>query len=228
MQRTSSSSSWATYPDRRVPEQMLRDAALVYLDRGVLPEVLVVVLHPKGNVRVPDHLELASPAGWANWRASWRVVEIWTLAADLLATRDPGLMPWALIAAWDGPPETLFRAARQVVEERAKPDERPVLLSVMQVLAGLWYDDANLFAILGGEKTMIESPVLQRFVAKQIALKLHETIIHLLKDRFGVVPADVEEAVRRVQEGDRLDELNRKAALSADLDAFRRGLSALP
>src|SRR5215472_12820370 len=42
----------ATYPDRRLLEQVLRDTALVYLDRRVLPEVLTLVLHPKGQLRI--------------------------------------------------------------------------------------------------------------------------------------------------------------------------------
>src|SRR5262245_17435879 len=42
----------ATYPEERVREQVLRDALLVYLSRRVLPEVLTVVLRPKGNLRL--------------------------------------------------------------------------------------------------------------------------------------------------------------------------------
>jgi hypothetical protein len=218
----------STYPDRRVPEQLLRDAALVYLDRGVLPEVLVVVLHPKGNVRVPDHIDLSSPGGWANWRASWRVVEVWTLpAADLIATREPGLMPWAILAEWDGPPEALFRACREVVDERANSDERPVLLTVMQVLARLWYNDAGLFAILGGRQAMIESPLLEEITAEFVAEAMHKTTLNVLGDRFGTVPADLETAVRGIQGADRLDRLTRLAARAADLVAFRRDLAAL-
>src|SRR4051794_40004600 len=38
----------ATYPEARVAQQALHDMALVLLDRGVLPEMLVLVLHPKG------------------------------------------------------------------------------------------------------------------------------------------------------------------------------------
>ncbi len=41
-----------TYPDQRVHEQLLRDLILVYADRRVLPEVLILVLHPKGNLQV--------------------------------------------------------------------------------------------------------------------------------------------------------------------------------
>ena len=41
----------ATYPDRRVNDQMLRDALIVFLDRGVLPEMLTLVLCPGATCR---------------------------------------------------------------------------------------------------------------------------------------------------------------------------------
>jgi hypothetical protein len=64
----------ATYPDRRVAEQIVRDTMLVYLDRGVLPETLVVVLCPKGNARVEEEVELRSPRGWTRNLTGIRVV----------------------------------------------------------------------------------------------------------------------------------------------------------
>lgn len=69
----------ATYPDQRVLEQVLRNMTLVYLDRRVLPEVLVLVLHPKGNVAADNSQELQSPLGWTRWQANWRVVRLWTI-----------------------------------------------------------------------------------------------------------------------------------------------------
>jgi hypothetical protein len=218
----------STYPDRRVPEQLLGDAALVYLDRGVLPEVLALVLHPKGNVRVDGQIDLRSPGGWTRWQASWHVVELWTLpAADLLATGDPGLAPWALLAHWDGPPEVLFRQGRAVVDEQARPEERPVLLTVMQVLASLRYDNEGLFAILGGKQVVIESNYIGRIIAEQVALKTHRIILNLIRDQLGDVPSDIEAAVRTIQDDERLDRVTLLAARAADYEEFRRGLSAL-
>jgi hypothetical protein len=40
----------ATYPEASVAHQLLADAAMVYLDRKVLPEVVVLFLHRGGNV----------------------------------------------------------------------------------------------------------------------------------------------------------------------------------
>ena len=54
----------ATYPDARVPSQAVRDAVLGLLERNVLPEVLVVFLHEKGNVPAADSIELRSRKGF--------------------------------------------------------------------------------------------------------------------------------------------------------------------
>jgi hypothetical protein len=86
----------ATYPEARVQEQALRDAAIVLLDRRVVPEVILLVLHPKGNLHVQDSHEATSRRGRTGLRGRWTVVELWTLSAEqLLATQDIGLVPWA-------------------------------------------------------------------------------------------------------------------------------------
>src|SRR5271156_819371 len=44
----------ASYPDARVPSQAARDAAIIFLQRGIVPELIVLFLHEKGNVAAAD------------------------------------------------------------------------------------------------------------------------------------------------------------------------------
>jgi len=44
--------------------------------------------------------------------------------------------------------------------------EHENMLAVTQILAGLRYNDPRLFELLGGREVVIESPVLQEFVAE--------------------------------------------------------------
>jgi hypothetical protein len=53
----------ATYPDRKIAEQLLDDVLLVNLDQRVVPEVIVLVLSPKGQLTVPASVELSSGLG---------------------------------------------------------------------------------------------------------------------------------------------------------------------
>ena len=51
------------YPELRAAEQALRDLLLVYLVRNEVPNVLVLVLRPKGQLHVPDHARRPSSDG---------------------------------------------------------------------------------------------------------------------------------------------------------------------
>lgn len=212
----------ATYPDARVIEQAVRDTLLVYLDRRVLPEVVVLVLHPKGNLGVAESCELRSRLGWTGLRMDWRVVNLWDVPAEqLLATGDLGTVPWVPLTKFDGPAGPVLEECRRRIDRQAPPEQRENLLAVIQVLVGLRYDDQALTAIFGGESAMIESPVLLRFMAK----RRHNDILVALVSRFGPAPADIESALRAIIDEDRLDNLMERAAYCPDLDAFRRDLT---
>jgi hypothetical protein len=84
----------ATDPDARVPSQAVRDVALIYLERGILPEVLVLFLREKGNVPAADSVELISQRGFTKLNLSWRAIKLWEIPAeDLLEMDDVGLLP---------------------------------------------------------------------------------------------------------------------------------------
>ncbi len=63
----------ATYAELRAAEQALCDLLLVYLVRGEVPNVLVLVLRPKGQLRVPDHAHRPGSDGVTELGGRWRV-----------------------------------------------------------------------------------------------------------------------------------------------------------
>lgn len=139
----------ATFPERRVEEQLTRDAMLVCLNRRELPEVITLVLRPKGRLRVPEVISLRSRGGGTGLELRCRVVDLWTVPAEqLLATDDPGFMPWVPLCRHGGRPETVLRRCRETTDQRAAEEERDSLLAVTQVLAGLRYHDRGLLSIL--------------------------------------------------------------------------------
>jgi hypothetical protein len=75
---------------------------------------------------------------------------------------------------------------------------------------------------------VIDSPLLNEIVAEKFAPAAHKMILGVLTDRLGDVPADVEAAVRAIQDEERLDRANRLAARAADYPTFRRDLAARP
>jgi len=126
----------STYPYRRLSKQVVEGTVLSYLDRGELPEVLTLVLHPGGRKGVAGVADLASRHGWTRLHLEWKVVEMWTIpAADLLEANDVGLIPWVPLAKFDGPPEPIFRKCRARIDRDAPRGDRENLLGVTQVLA---------------------------------------------------------------------------------------------
>ena len=208
----------ATYPERRVAEQLTRDLMLVYLDRGELPEAVTLVLRPKGKYRVPSGRNLRSRCGLSSCSLKWRVVELWTVPAEeLLVAGDVGLIPWVPLTDFADPPETVIRRCRDVIEQQAPAGEKANLLAVTLVLANLRYNDLGVLSILGGQRAMIESPLLQEFASE----RARKMIFAFLETRFGEVPGDLAEDIESVSDENQLTELARKAATCADLESFR-------
>ena len=226
-----------TYPDLGLIEQVVRDQALVYLDRRTLPEVLVLVLHPRGQLRTAESTTVDSPMGWSSWDMRWRVVELWTIPAeDLLALGDVGVVPWVPLGRIDGPPGPVLRRCRERIDREAPADERENLLAVAQVFAGLRYNDPALIGILGGREAMIESPILQelkaewsREAARAAAREARQQdLLDFLDARFGSEAEGLAGDVRALSDEAQLADLVRFAAVCPDLDAFRARLGPRP
>ena len=145
-----------------------------------------------------------------------------------------GLIPWVPLTHFDGPPEPIFRQCRARIDEEAPPEERENLLAVTQVLAGLRYNDAGLFQLLGGRNAMIESPVLQelkaewtREAAREAALQTNRrTIVDFLVARFGPQAEEIATQLETITDDARLTELVKLAAVCSDLPSFRKELAA--
>jgi hypothetical protein len=215
----------ATYPERRLDEQVLRDAMLVFLDRREWPEVLTIVLRPRGRLRVRGVRQLRSRRGWSDLKLMWRVVELRSVPArDLLASNDVGLIPWVPLAKFDDPPAAVLEQCRAAIDRLAPSTERENLLVVPQVLTQLRYNDPELLSLLGGRKLMIESLLIQEFVAG----RMHKDILTFLAARFGKLPAGISPALARILDEDRLEELTSWAAVRPDAAAFQSRLESKP
>jgi hypothetical protein len=213
----------ATYAEKRALKQALDDLALAYSALGHLPDLLMLVLRPKGRFRIEGQHAVTSKLELSRLEAKWKTVEVWKLsAAEFLAAGDVGVTPWMTLMEFDGPPEQLLERCAEKIEREASPQDRANLLAVSQVLTQLRFSDPALLRLLGGQETMIESPLLQKMIAESI----HKVILDLLKDRFGTVPRDVSKHLHEVLNEKKLRHLNRIAARCPDLDAFRDALLA--
>lgn len=218
--------------------QVYEDIQMTYLTRGVVPEVIFVVLRPKGQVVSDGEFARESPSGAVRTAASWPVIRPYLMdAEDLFAAKDVGLIPWATLAQTSQPPAEFLHRCRDTIvantpDERARKD----LLALTQILARNVYNKFLLDRILGGAEAMITSPVLdeafqiveQRGIAKgkaegkaeAAAEILRENILELLTVRCGGAPAELSAELAGVTDVARLKQLNRVAMTCADLPAF--------
>jgi hypothetical protein len=219
----------ATYPERRLVEQLTRAALLVYLNRKLLPEVIAIVLHPKGRLRVPRKVEVVSPSGSTSLRLNWQVVEMWNVPAEqLLATGDPGLMPWATLSHTDQTPARLLADCREVIERAGSSEEKQTLLMVAQVLASLRYNKGDVLKVFGGREAMLESPLLdelrQEFSTEGRAQGRAADIIKVLRRRLGEPSPEIEQLINAIRSEERLDDLLNAAVDSSSMAEFERFL----
>jgi hypothetical protein len=208
-------------PDRRKVENLAEDLMLAYLGRKVVPEVVILILSQ--GTRVPPRKLLQSRRGWSRLEVSWHVVELWTLPAEeLLQVNDVGLIPWVPLTKFDSPPEVIVEQCRERIEQQAPAAEKGNLFAVTQFLLGLRYNDPNLLTILRGKNVMIESPVLQGYLAE----RSHKGILLLLEKRFGAVPPQLAAKLRAIVDEQRLLDLTVQAGICPSLEAFESQLNS--
>ena len=214
-----------TYPDASADAQVFDDLMLIAVERRVVPEVVSLVLKPKGNLTVTGRAERRSRRGGAEIRGSWSVVRLWELEAEaLLAANDAGLIPWVPLARSDQTPEQLLTRCRDQLAAVPDPNDRAGLTAVAQILAGLAFPDRRFFNLFGGPEAMIESPVLDE-VKELIRVRMYaeghrEMVLDFLGERFGPVPEDTRTKLAAITDIARLKALIRSAATCPDLAAF--------
>jgi hypothetical protein len=237
----------ATFPEERLYEQITRDMLMVHLVRRVLPDTLVLILHPRGRLQISDHRQVVSHSGWAEMTLYWKTIELWNIPAeDLLATGELGIIPWVPLSQLPADPEPVLRECRRRIDEQAPPERREQLLAVTQFLARLQFDATDLAEIFGGVETMLELPFMDAVVeelaekraeqkaaqrveqqlAQRVAQNRRHDILLSLRARFRpAIPPEIATGLETIEDEARLDELVEWAAICPDLEAFRAKLA---
>lgn len=210
-----------TYPEKRVASELLDDILLTYLNRRRVPELITLLLHPKGNARVPDHWSVASRLNGSELSVRWRVVELWTLDFEsFLPNPEPGLAPWLTLARMPTTPEAGLQLLRTAIDRVADDGIRANLLAVSQILGGLQYDYDMLKALFGQEGAMIESP----FLIERDRRNQTKLICRQLEAKFGKIPNDLINAVNRIPDEESIARVAERLVLVNTLDEFREAL----
>jgi hypothetical protein len=211
---------FCTYPESRVPGQLMDDIMLVWQTRKVLPEVLAFVLCPKGQATVPSAGEARSELGWTRAAFGWKVVELWNLDAEqLLACPDVGVVPLVPLMRFEGPPEPLFRRCRERIDKEGGA-RREQLMAVTRTLAGVRFVERQLLDLFIRSEAMIESPVTKEIYEMGIAARGRKDIERAILTRFGKLSDDARARLQGVNQEQLLDDLHTFAIICKTMDDF--------
>jgi hypothetical protein len=221
----------ATYPKRELAEQIVDDAALVYLNSGVWPEAVTFVLHPRGTYRLPSETTISSPRGTCSMTFRWRVVEMWTLdGRTLLDSGDVGLVPWVPLTHLGADPVQELRECHERILRDTPPRDVDFMLNVLRVFTRFVYDKRVERDALGGspmlpEHVLIEMPFIQEMIEEartETTLKTkRDSILAVIEARFGSSPTDLDVQLAAIRSIDRLQQLTRLAVTCPDPESFR-------
>jgi hypothetical protein len=211
---------FCTHPESRVPRQIADDIMLVLQSRGVLPEVLALVLCPRGKTEVPSGYTVASESGVAKASFEWEVRNLWEMDAErMLAEGGVGVVPWAVLMKFDGPPEPFLRRCRERIDNEGAGQVQD-LLAVAHSFTRLRYDAPELLELFGGRRAMIEFPWVKEYGQEQMCAGRREDIEAVVRLRFSALPDDARARLAGVAELDRLTALHEFAVLCRDKGAF--------
>lgn len=216
-----------TYSYTATASDLLDDVLLAYLNRRVVPEVISIMLHDRGNVRVAPSLEITSRFGNTALAGRWRVVHLWEVNAQyFLPLKNPGMAPWVPLMKIDGPPEPVLQQCKDAIDTVEDPGQRENLLGVTQILGSLRFNENLLAKLFKVEGKMIESPLLTKWFKQRDVATRQAVVLESLEARFGSpVPPDVSAAVRVIDNEARLKALLPKVYSCETLDAFRQALT---
>jgi hypothetical protein len=218
-----------SYADADADRQVFDDIALVMLEHRAVPEVVTLVLKPKGSARVSGTADRRSRSGVVRVGGSWPVVQLWEVDAEpLLNGPDIGLVPWALFGRTPMTAEQLVARCVERADEIAEPHRQAGFLAVAEILAGFAFPTADIVPLFR-RKPMIVTEALDSYALRELRAELkqryageafREAIAQTLADRFGPVPADAVSRLDAATDLDRLKHLTRLAAACPDLAAF--------
>ncbi|MBA4065004.1 MAG: hypothetical protein C0501_15085 [Isosphaera sp.] len=224
-----------TYPDAEVDRQVLDDLMLIAVDRKAVPEVVCLVLKPKGNLTVAGVSERASPRGPTRVGGSWPVVRLCEVdAEELFAAGDVGLIPWVPLTRTTQTPDELMVRCRDRIATVPDRGDRQGLAAVTWILARSVFPDRDYQDLFGGQLMGLEVAFREGLegIARDVgraegrAEAQRENVAAALEVRFGSVPADRIAALATVTDEVRLRALLRLAMTCPDLDSFVAGLTS--
>jgi hypothetical protein len=210
--------------DRDLAERLHLYNALLH-DRhgGPVYSVALLLRREANRPTFTGALTRSYPDGREYLRFAYEVVRVWELPAEPLMTGGIGALPLALLTdEADGRlGEMVDRMDARMRAENVPDPVRVMVHTSGMLLLGLRYDDTTIHNAYLRARGMRESTSYQAILregrAEGQVLTRQEDLLDILRERFGVVPPEVEQSIRNTTDATRLRDAIRQAVKMANL-----------
>lgn len=206
--------------DRDLAERLhLYNAILHDRHGGPVCSVALLLRREANRPTFTGTLTRTYPDGREYLRFSYEVVRVWELPAEPLMTGGLGTLPLALLTDEAGGRlgELVDRMDARMRAENVPDPTRVMVHTCGMLLLGLRYDDVTIHHAYLRARGMKESTSYQAILREGAAEARQEDLLDILRERFGVVPPEVEQHVRATTDPTRLRAAIRQAVTMADL-----------
>lgn len=199
-------------PDSRVDARLLLYNAAYHHHYPVPVRSILILLRPAADLASLTG-RLAYQAGGSKVEFEYEVVRLWRQPVDRFLTGGLALLPLAPLCqlAADVPLEQALRGVIHQIDQRLSvevPYARAAqLMTAAFILTGLRAGRQNLSGIFRGVKVMHESSAFELYEEKGRIEECHRLLYRMGWNRFGAPEAAVGEALRAIQDLDRLERM---------------------
>ncbi len=186
---------------------------------GPVYSVALLLRREANATAVTGTLVRTYPTGREYLRFTYEVVRVWELPAEPLMTGGIGALPLALLTdeASGRLGELVDRMDARMRAENVPDPVRVLVHTSGMLLLGLRYDDVTIHNAYLRARGMKESTSYQMILREGAAEARQEALLDILRERFGVVPPDVEQRIRNTTDATHLRDAIRQAIKMANL-----------
>jgi predicted transposase YdaD len=221
-------------PDSALPRRVLLYNVLLYDGYQLPVHSVVILLRPRADRKdLTDTVNYAARPGRGGLDFRFEIIRLWQVPAEQLLASGLGTLPLAVLGQMpegrsveEALPEVIARLVQRI-EAEASAEQAPILLTSSFVLMGLRLSRERALELFQGVRKMRESTTYQAILdegraegeikgrAEGVAMgeikgraeEARQLLLRLGQKKFGPPEASVAEAVRALDDVERLESL---------------------
>ena len=222
---------------KELPRRLFVYSALL-TEQFKLPVLTVVLYLERRKRKLPEAYQVRI-GDQVIHQFTYRVIRLWELEEDIRLGKLRELAPLLILASREKD-DAVLEQERWLILEEPDAGKRADLLALAMTIASRYFDKKRLWDFFREEvvqlrgSSLIEDWVeegiqkgIQQGIQQGYIRALREDVVSLLEERFGVVEADILEALQKVDQVEALKTLHKNAVWVDSLEEFGRLLEGV-